>query len=51
MEMKCPKCNNDMKEYIIFFKCRNCNFKYEKKFQFGEIIEKEKKNSLSCTNS
>lgn len=34
MEMKCPKCLCDMKEYITHFKCRICNFNYTKKFQF-----------------
>lgn len=36
MELKCPKCGNDMKEYVTSFKCRNrrCDFKYIKKFQF-----------------
>ena len=33
MELKCPHCNGDMKEYITCFMCRNCHFKYNKKFQ------------------
>lgn len=37
MEMKCPKCDNNMKEYITSFKCRGCDFRYIKKFQFKEI--------------
>lgn len=27
-EMKCPKCNSDMKEYITSFKCRNMSCGY-----------------------
>ena len=31
-EMKCPRCSNDMKEYVTRFRCRNqtCLFEYNK---------------------
>ena len=34
LEVKCPKCNSDMKEYTCTFKCRNtaCYHKYNKQF-------------------
>jgi len=43
-EMKCPKCNSDMKEYVTCFRCRNkdCNFIYVKYFQIKEDKENEK---------
>jgi hypothetical protein len=35
-ELKCPKCGEDMKEYVTRFMCRNieCRFDYTKQFQF-----------------
>jgi hypothetical protein len=36
-EMKCPKCGNDLKEYVTRFRCRNpeCQYEYKKYFQAG----------------
>lgn len=31
-ELKCPNCNNDVKEYATFFKCRKCESEYHKVF-------------------
>lgn len=33
-ELKCPKCNSDMKEFVTSFRCRDlkCSFKYNKTF-------------------
>ena len=36
LELKCPKCGEDMKEYVNTFRCRNkgnCNYEYKKYFQ------------------
>jgi len=35
LEMKCPKCGNDMKEYATCFRCRylECRYTYRKVFQ------------------
>jgi ribosomal protein S27AE len=35
-ELKCPKCGEDMKEYVTRLTCRNkeCGFTYTKQFQF-----------------
>jgi len=32
IEMKCPKCGGDMKEYAQKFLCRNCDWVYKKEF-------------------
>jgi len=31
-EILCPKCKNDMKEYVTRFICRNCKYTYTKIF-------------------
>ena len=33
MEMICPVCMRHMKEYVTKFRCRSCDFVYEKYFQ------------------
>ena len=35
IELRCPACQSDMKEYVTQFKCRNCNYVYRKKFQWS----------------
>jgi len=39
IEMRCPLCDYDMKEYVFNFKCRNldCEYVYKKKFPIKEI--------------
>jgi hypothetical protein len=31
-EMLCPKCNGEIKEWAVHFKCRNCKSKFKKRF-------------------
>jgi hypothetical protein len=42
-EILCPKCKNDMKEYVTRFICRSCKYTYTKIFppKVGENYEKE----------
>lgn len=45
-ELKCPKCNSDMKEYVTSFKCRNldCRFEYTKQY----ILDDETRRLLNA---
>jgi hypothetical protein len=40
-EMKCPKCGNDLKEYVTRFRCRNleCLYEFKKLFPGGMSAE------------